>query len=219
MNLATFQDICSKLSPKYPNREHIDRGYWQAKAAEALSVACEEIERLQSREQQLLLDVDRNYREKKEYAKEIERLQRIISEPVESFGTPELIAWAEGLQKIIADYPEEERGQIPFALTMGCHLEKFAKSWNSPAMQEQAKQIEDRNLIIGHMQATSEIQAKRIAELERIIDIFGPVDGDQLEALLAYRKCKGHDDIATQSLGRAAKAARAVQQLRQGGLL
>jgi cell division septum initiation protein DivIVA len=72
---------------------------------------------------------------------EIERLQKVVSEPVESFGTPELIEWAEGLQKIIAEYPNEERGQIPFTMTMGCHLEKFAKSWNSPAMQTQAKRI------------------------------------------------------------------------------
>ncbi|MDD3906423.1 MAG: hypothetical protein PHS46_07895 [Candidatus Omnitrophica bacterium] len=33
-------------------------------------------------------------------------------------------------------------------------------------IDDQAKQIEDRNLIIGHMQAASEAQAKRIAELE-----------------------------------------------------
>jgi hypothetical protein len=72
---------------------------------------------------------------------EIERLQKVISEPVDSFGTPELITWAEGLQKIISDFPEGERGQIPFALTMGDHLEKFAKSWNSSVMQEQAKRI------------------------------------------------------------------------------
>ena len=62
-------------------------------------------------------------------------------------------------------------------------------------------------------------RGKALVRLERIIDIFGPVDGDQLEALLAYRKCKGHDDIATQALGRAAKAARVVQQLRREGKL
>jgi hypothetical protein len=72
---------------------------------------------------------------------EIERLQRIVSEPVESFGTPELVAWVGGLQKILLDFPEEERGQIPFVIMMGCHLEKFAKSWNSPAIASQAKRI------------------------------------------------------------------------------
>jgi hypothetical protein len=46
MTLAAFQDICSKLSS---DSEHIDRGYWQAKAAEALPAALDEIERLQSR--------------------------------------------------------------------------------------------------------------------------------------------------------------------------
>lgn len=173
MTLAAFRDICSKLSPEYPNREHIDRGYWQAKAAEALPVACEEIE----------------------------RLQKIISEPVESFGTPELVAWAEGLQKILADFPEEERGRIPFALTMGCHQEKFAKSWNSPVMQEQAKQIEDRNLIIGHMQATSEIQAKRIAELEKALVeerarwmLEGPESDDRF-SYANIHECPEHNDF------------------------
>jgi hypothetical protein len=72
---------------------------------------------------------------------EIERLQRIISEPVESFGTQDLVAWTEGLQKILLDFPEEERGQIPFVVTMGSHLEKFAKSWNSPVIEGQAERI------------------------------------------------------------------------------
>lgn len=72
---------------------------------------------------------------------EIERLQRIISEPVESFGTQDLVAWTEGLQKILLDFPEEERGQIPFVVTMRSHLEKFAKSWNSPVIEGQAERI------------------------------------------------------------------------------
>ena len=74
-------------------------------------------------------------------AEQIKRLQMIISEPVESFGTPELIAWAEELQAIVAKYPESERGDLPFVMLMGCHMEKFAKSWNCAAMKQQAEQI------------------------------------------------------------------------------
>lgn len=46
-----------------------------SEAAEMLPAALDEIERLQDREQQLLLDVDRNYREKKEYAARIQELE------------------------------------------------------------------------------------------------------------------------------------------------
>jgi hypothetical protein len=76
---------------------------------------------------------------------EIERLQRIIAEPVESFGTPELIEWANGLQKIIADYPENERGGLSFVMRMGCHLEKFAKSWNASRGGEAMSQLFDED--------------------------------------------------------------------------
>ena len=72
---------------------------------------------------------------------EIGRLQAIIMEPVESFGTPALVAWADGLQEILLDFPEEERGKIPFIMSMGEHLEKFAKSWNSQTIAQQAKRI------------------------------------------------------------------------------
>ena len=82
---------------------------------------------------------------------EITRLQKVISEPVESFGTPELLEWANGLQKIIADYPESERGELPFCMLMGSHLEKFAKSWNSPAMKRlEDALVEERAAAIMH---------------------------------------------------------------------
>lgn len=60
------------------------------------------------------------------------RLRAIISGRVESFGTPELVAWADKLQRILSAYPEEERGNWPFVLDMGAHLQKFVKSWNDP---------------------------------------------------------------------------------------
>jgi hypothetical protein len=56
--------------------ESVDHDYWNAHAGMVLQSALDEIERLRDREKQLLLDVDRNYREKTEYANEVERLQR-----------------------------------------------------------------------------------------------------------------------------------------------
>ncbi len=38
---------------------------------------------------------------------EVLRLRAMIAEPVQSFGTPELIAWADKLQEIIAAFPED----------------------------------------------------------------------------------------------------------------
>lgn len=72
---------------------------------------------------------------------EIERLQKVISEPLEAFGTPELIAWSQELTRLL-DVPESERGGWPFVLSVGCHLEKFAKSWNSQTMAEKDAEIE-----------------------------------------------------------------------------
>ena len=100
-------------------------------------------------------------------AEEIKRLQKVISEPVESFGTPELLEWANGLQKIIADYPESERGELPFCMLMGSHLEKFAKSWNSPAM----KRLEaERAVWIKHYQDNRKKHAalKKLGEMVRV---------------------------------------------------
>ena len=99
-------------------------------------------------------------------AEQITRLQKVISEPVESFGTPELLEWANGLQKIIADYPESERGELPFVMLMGSHLEKFAKSWNSPAM----KRLEaERAVWIKHYQDNRKKHAalKKLGEMVR----------------------------------------------------
>jgi hypothetical protein len=61
----------------------------------------------------------------------IAELEKAISEPVEAFGTPELIAWSQELARLL-DVPEEERGEITFVISVGCHLEKFVNSWRSP---------------------------------------------------------------------------------------
>ncbi|MCK9569580.1 hypothetical protein M0R72_11625 [Candidatus Pacearchaeota archaeon] len=51
----------------------------------------------------------------------------------------ELAAHIAELEKAILarllDVPEEERGGIAFVISVGCHLEKFAKSWRSSAWQ------------------------------------------------------------------------------------
>ena len=53
---------------------------------------------------------------------------------MERFGTPELVSWANRLWEILSEYPEEDRGSAAFVFTMGAHLEKFAKAWNSPTI-------------------------------------------------------------------------------------
>ena len=50
---------------------------------------------------------------------EVERLRSEIMQPVETFGTPELVAWIEELHHMVMDFPESERGQIPFVMGMG----------------------------------------------------------------------------------------------------
>jgi len=106
---------------------------------------------------------------------EIERLQKAISEPVECFGTPELIAWSRELTRLL-DVPESERGGWPFVLSVGCHLEKFAKSWHSQTMAEMDAEIE-------RLRA----DAKRLAEFEdhecQTHEILGAILGtdDSLE--------------------------------------
>jgi len=103
---------------------------------------------------------------------EIERLQKALSEPLEAFGTPELIAWSQELARLL-DVPESERGGWPFVLSVGCHLEKFAKSWNSQTMAEKDAEIErlraERDMFeSGHERLNAKIgqQAKRIQTLE-----------------------------------------------------
>jgi hypothetical protein len=72
--------------------------------------------------------------ENKRLKEENARLRAIISAPVERFGTPELVSWANRLWEILSEYPEEDRGSAAFVFTMGAHLEKFAKAWNSPTI-------------------------------------------------------------------------------------
>ena len=79
--------------------------------------------------------------ENKRLKEENDRLRAIISEPVESFGAPELVVWSDRLQCILAEYPEEDRGSWAFILTTGEHLEKFAKAWNSPTIAAKEARI------------------------------------------------------------------------------
>jgi hypothetical protein len=60
--------------------------------------------------------------------------------PVEAMDTAQLIEWNRALTKLL-DEPEEERGGIGFVLSVGNHLEKFVRSWNSSIIQEKDKQI------------------------------------------------------------------------------
>lgn len=85
--------------------------------------------------------------ENKRLKEENARLRAIISEPVESFGTPELVSWADKIQRILSAYPEEERGNWPFVLDMGAHLQKFVKSWNDPEMAAKDARISELEAI------------------------------------------------------------------------
>ena len=151
---------------------------------------------------------------------EITRLQKVISEPVESFGTPELLEWANGLQKIIADYPESERGELPFVMLMGSHLEKFAKSWNSPAM----KRLEaERAVWIKHYQDNRKKHAalKKLGEMvrargealveERVKHVAASRLTDEQRAALGWLKTALEGDYAT---ARDADKQRALAVLR-----
>lgn len=62
---------------------------------------------------------------------EIGRLRSEIMQPIETFGTPELVAWIEDMHRLVVDYPEPERGQIPFVMEMGELLTRGMKSWTA----------------------------------------------------------------------------------------
>ena len=81
--------------------------------------------------------------ENKRLKEENARLRAIISAPVERFGTPELVSWANRLWEILSEYPEEDRGSAAFVFTMGAHLEKFAKAWNSPTIAAKDARISE----------------------------------------------------------------------------
>lgn len=133
-------------------------------------------------------------------ASEIERLQKAISEPVASFGTPELIEWANELQKIIADFPESERGDLPFVMRMGCHLEKFAKSWHCHTLEKQAARIQELEAVL------KEADQYRRASLDRVMKIAN--QRDNLEILNDALMENGNDLRA-----RAQKAEARIQEL------
>jgi hypothetical protein len=64
--------------------ESVDHDYWNAHAGMVLQSALDEIERLRDRAQQLLLDVDRNYRGKKEYAAALDAAESLIRKNAET---------------------------------------------------------------------------------------------------------------------------------------
>jgi hypothetical protein len=96
---------------------------------------------------------------------EIDGLEKVISAPVESFGTPELIAWCQELSRLL-DVPENERGEIAFVLSVGCHLEKFAKSWNSPTMAAKDEHIAELEAETGLLRALSSDQHSMMLDME-----------------------------------------------------
>jgi len=110
----------------------------------------------------------------------IEALEKAISEPVEAFGTTELIAWNQELARLL-DVPEEERGGIAFVISVGCHLEKFAKSWrSSPAWQitKERKEALDLlcNLAPDHEFRYAEIENEANRAIELIRDMLAETE-------------------------------------------
>jgi hypothetical protein len=110
-------------------------------ADDALQKAQAEITRLREGNDEYLRMYNSEVDETFNLRREVMRLHEIISEPVRSFGTPELIAWANRLHEIIAEYPEENRGNAAFVFTMGDHLEKFVKAWNSQTIANLEQRI------------------------------------------------------------------------------
>ena len=88
----------------------------------------------------------------------IAELEALISEPVEAFGTPALIAWTDRLRELLAEW-EKEGGSLGLSMTIGSHLERFTKAWNSPTIAALRRLADDQ-------QAEADVLLKRIAELE-----------------------------------------------------
>ena len=99
---------------------------------------------------------------------EVERLRSVISEPVKSFGTMELVSWMNQLQKTISEYPDAEWGNWPFVLMMGVHCENFSKRWHSPTIELMAARIKELE---------AEVEAKNKQIRQDIID--KPPEEDQ----------------------------------------
>lgn len=118
---------------------------------------------------------------------EVERLRSEIMQPVETFGTPELVAWIEELHHMVMDFPESERGQIPFVMGMGELLTRGMKSWTAAkdaridlldsdqkryhaAWMAAEEDKEEQAARIRELEAEVEAKNKQIKELQDIID-------------------------------------------------
>lgn len=142
-----FRELIAEVEAKQANNE-----YLQKMTEEAQGIM---------QESQLLLCKEAN--EAEQLQNEVERLRSVISEPVKSFGTMELVSWANQLQKTISEYPDAEWGNWPFVLMMGVHCENFSKRWHSPTIELMAARIKE-------LEAEVEAKNKQIKELQDIID-------------------------------------------------
>ena len=102
-------------------------------------------------------------------AAEVERLRSVISEPVKSFGTMELVSWVNRLQKTISEYPDAEWGNWPFVLMMGVRCENFSKRWHSPTIELMAARIKELEAEVEAKQANNEYLQKMTEEAQGIM--------------------------------------------------
>lgn len=107
----------------------------------------------------------------RELITEVERLRSEIMQPVETFGTPELVAWIEDMHRLVVDYPEPERGQIPFVMEMGELLTRCMKSW-AAAKDARIKELESirdsGTATINRLVALQETRDNQIAEYQEL---------------------------------------------------
>lgn len=102
----------------------------------------------------------------RELIAEVERLRSVISEPVKSFGTMELVSWVNQLQKTISEYPDAEWGNWPFVLMMGVHCENFSKRWHSPTIELMAARIKELEAVLADMSRRAEWLLATVTEDE-----------------------------------------------------
>ena len=125
------------------------------------------------RAKKALIDDDMTYEDYDECISlliaEVERLRSVISEPVKSFGTMELVSWVNQLQKTISEYPDAEWGNWPFVLMMGVHCENFSKHWHSPTIELMAARIKELEAEVEAKQANNEYLQKMTEEAQGIM--------------------------------------------------
>ena len=135
----------------------------------------------------------------RELIAEVERLRSVISEPVKSFGTMELVSWVNQLQKTISEYPDAEWGNWPFVLMMGVHCENFSKRWHSPTIELMAARIKELEAEVEakNKQIRQDIIDKPTEEADWVADyhlLQSALDGPIIDAArkwhAAYRKAQ-----------------------------